>query len=161
VSALIELGAGFHPEFSGRENVLLNGMILGLTRRQVRERFARIVEFAELEDVIDNPVRTYSSGMYMRLGFAVAVHVDPEVLLIDEILAVGDAAFVRKCEGRMDELQERGTTLVLVTHDLAAVDRWCREVIWLEGGEIAARGAAPEITKAYEEALLTAPEPAP
>jgi lipopolysaccharide transport system ATP-binding protein len=153
VSALIELGAGFHPEFSGRENVLLNGLILGLTRRQVWERFDRIVAFAGLEDVIDHPVRTYSSGMYMRLGFAVAAHVDPEVFLIDEVLAVGDASFVPRCEARMLELQRRGTTMVLVSHDLPAVERWCDRAIWLDGGRVAAEGRPAEVTGLYQEAV--------
>ena len=158
VSALIELGAGFHPEFSGRENVMLNGMILGLSRRQVKERFDDIVEFAELRDGIDNPVRTYSSGMYMRLGFAVAVHVNPDVLLIDEILAVGDAPFVRKCEGRLAEMKETGTTLILVTHDLEAVNRWCDRTVWLEGGRVAAVGSTGDVTSQYREAMVRAPK---
>jgi ABC-type transport system involved in cytochrome c biogenesis ATPase subunit len=118
ISALIELGAGFHPEISGRENVAINGIMLGLTRREVDERFEEIVDFAELRPFIDAPVKTYSSGMYARLGFAVAVHVDPDVLLIDEVLAVGDEAFTRKCLDKIGEFRRRGKTILIVTHSL-------------------------------------------
>ena len=121
VSALIELGAGFHPEISGRENVAINGIMLGLTRREVQERFGEIVAFAELEEFIDAPVKTYSSGMYARLGFAAAINVDPDVLLIDEVLAVGDEAFTRKCLDKIGEFRRRGKTIVLVTHSLGLV----------------------------------------
>lgn len=151
VSALIELGAGFHPEFTGRENVLLNGMILGLTRREIRRRFDDIVAFAELAEVIDNPVRTYSSGMYMRLAFSVAVHVDPEVMLVDEVLAVGDNAFVRKCQARIEALRARGTTMLLVTHDMGAVQRWCNRAMLLAGGEVVAQGEPREVVSRYLE----------
>lgn len=116
VSTLLELGAGFHPDFTGRENIFLNASILGLTRREIKERLDDIIAFAELGDFIDNPVRNYSSGMYMRLGFAVAVHVDPEILLIDEVLAVGDLAFQEKCLTRIRELQGQGKTIIFVTH---------------------------------------------
>jgi len=116
ISALIELGAGFHPEISGRENVMINGIMLGLSRREVQDRFDDIVAFAELESFIDAPVKTYSSGMYMRLGFAVAIHVDPDVLLVDEVLAVGDEAFTRKCLDKIGEFRRRGRTIVIVTH---------------------------------------------
>jgi len=122
VSALIELGAGFHPEFTGRENVHVNGVLLGLSRVEIRERFDAIVAFAGLEPVIDNPVKTYSSGMYMRLGFAIAVTVDPDVLLIDEVLAVGDQAFQHKCVAKIQEFKARGKTIVLVSHDLGGVE---------------------------------------
>ena len=131
VSALIELGAGFHPEISGRENVAINGIMLGLSRREVEERFDEIVAFAELEDFIDAPVKTYSSGMYMRLGFAVAIHVDPDVLLVDEVLAVGDEAFTRKCLDKVGEFRRRGKTIVLVTHSLGLVEKMCDEALWL------------------------------
>src|SRR3990170_169735 len=124
VSALIELGAGFHPEISGRENVFINGIMLGLTKREVTRRFDEIVGFAELEDFIDAPVKTYSSGMYMRLGFAVAINVDPDVLLVDEVLAVGDEAFTHKCLDRFADLRRRGKTIVLVTHSLDLVQRF-------------------------------------
>jgi ABC-type polysaccharide/polyol phosphate transport system ATPase subunit len=161
ISALIELGAGFHPEISGRENVAINGIMLGLTRRQVEERFDEIVAFAELERFIDAPVKTYSSGMYMRLGFAVAIHVDPEVLLIDEVLAVGDEAFTRKCLDKIGEFRRRGKTIVLVTHSLGLVEKMCDEVLWVRNGKAADQGDAKRVVDAYltyvaggEEALL-------
>ena len=134
VSALIELGAGFHPEISGRENVFINGMMLGLTKREIAARFDEIVAFAELEDFIDAPVKTYSSGMYMRLGFAVAINVDPDVLLVDEVLAVGDEAFTHKCLDKFAEFRRRGRTVLLVTHSLDLVTRFCDEALWLDGG---------------------------
>ncbi|HSF99483.1 MAG TPA: ABC transporter ATP-binding protein, partial [Vicinamibacterales bacterium] len=123
ISALIELGAGFHPEISGRENVFINGIMLGLTKRDIQKRFDEIVDFAELRDFIDAPVKTYSSGMYMRLGFAVAIHVDPDVLLVDEVLAVGDEAFAHKCLEKFGEFRRRGKTILLVTHALGLVER--------------------------------------
>ncbi|MBE3110055.1 MAG: ABC transporter ATP-binding protein, partial [Acidobacteria bacterium] len=125
ISALIELGAGFHPEISGRENVFINGIMLGLTKREITRRFDEIVEFAELKDFIDAPVKTYSSGMYMRLGFAVAIHVDPDVLLVDEVLAVGDEGFTHKCLDKFAEFRRRGKTILLVTHSLGLVERFC------------------------------------
>ena len=141
VSALIELGAGFHPEISGRENVFINGMMLGLSRRTIAERFDEIVAFAELESFIDAPVKTYSSGMYMRLGFAVAINVDPDVLLVDEVLAVGDQAFTNKCLDKFDELRRDGRTIVLVTHSLDMVTRFCEEALWLDHGKVRSQGA--------------------
>jgi lipopolysaccharide transport system ATP-binding protein len=153
VSALIELGAGFHPEFTGRENIFINGIILGLTRRQIQARFDEIVEFAGLEDFIDSPVRTYSSGMYMRLGFSVAVHVDPDILLVDEVLAVGDEAFVRKGLGKMDEFKREGKTIVVAGHDLAMVERWCDTAILLEKGRITAHGDPADVVAAYRASL--------
>src|SRR5213596_1412858 len=123
VSALIELGAGFHPEISGRENVYINGLMLGLSRREIAKRFDEIVRFAELEEFIDAPVKTYSSGMYMRLGFAVAINVDPDVLLVDEVLAVGDEAFTHKCLDKFAEFRRRGRTVLIVTHSLSLVER--------------------------------------
>jgi ABC-type polysaccharide/polyol phosphate transport system ATPase subunit len=162
VSALIELGAGFHPEISGRENVAINGIMLGLSRREVEARFDEIVAFAELEDFIDAPVKTYSSGMYMRLGFAVAIHVEPEVLLIDEVLAVGDEAFTRKCLDKIGEFRRRGRTILLVTHSLGLVERMCDDVLWLRHGGMADRGDPKRVVDHYltyvaggEEALLT------
>src|SRR5205809_4050785 len=125
ISALIELGAGFHPEISGRENVYINGIMLGLTRRQIQERFDDIVDFAELREFIDAPVKTYSSGMYMRLGFAVAIHVDPDVLLVDEVLAGGDEGFTHKCLDKFSEFRRRGRTVLIVTHSLSLVERLC------------------------------------
>lgn len=151
VAALIELGAGFHPDFSGRENLFLAGVMLGLSRQQIAERFAQIVSFAELEQVIDDPVRTYSSGMFMRLGFSLAVHTDPDVLLIDEVLAVGDAAFTVKCKEQIAHLRKEGKTLLLVTHDLDAVERWCDEVLWLEKGEVKDRGDPRRVIDHYRQ----------
>lgn len=149
VSALIELGAGFHPDFTGRENLYLGGIIQGLTRKEIDERFDTIVQFAELSDVIDDPVRTYSSGMFMRLGFSLAVHTDPDVLLIDEVLAVGDAGFVSKCKEKISEMRAGGVTLLLVTHDMSAVERWCDEVLWLNEGVVMERGEPRRVINAY------------
>jgi ABC-type polysaccharide/polyol phosphate transport system ATPase subunit len=162
VSALIELGAGFHPEISGRENVMINGIMLGLSRKQVLERFQEIVAFAELERFIDAPVKTYSSGMYARLGFAVAIHVDPEVLLIDEVLAVGDEAFTRKCLDKIGEFRRCGKTIVIVTHSLGLVEKMCDDALWLRAGRIEGRGDPKRVVDAYltyvaggEEKLLS------
>ena len=149
VSALIELGAGFHPEISGRENVFINGMMLGLTKRDIASRFNDIVAFAELEDFIDEPVKTYSSGMYLRLGFAVAIHVDPDVLLVDEVLAVGDEAFTHKCLDRFADLRRRGRTVLLVTHSLDLVTRFCDEALWLDGGLVRVQGDPRRVVDAY------------
>ena len=149
VSALIELGAGFHPELSGRDNVFINGMMLGLTKREVAARFDEIVAFAELEEFVDAPVKTYSSGMYMRLGFAVAVHVDPEVLLVDEVLAVGDEGFTHKCLDKFSEFRRRGRTVLLVTHSLDLVTRLCDEVMWLDDGVNRAQGDPRRVIDAY------------
>ena len=149
ISALIELGAGFHPEISGRENVFINGVMLGLTKREIARRFDEIVEFAELEDFIDAPVKTYSSGMYMRLGFAVAVHVDPDVLLVDEVLAVGDEGFSLKCIDKFSEYKRRGKTIVLVTHGLGMVERFCDEALWLDEGGTRASGDPRRVVHAY------------
>jgi ABC-type polysaccharide/polyol phosphate transport system ATPase subunit len=149
ISALIELGAGFHPEISGRENVFINGIMLGLTKREIQSRFDEIVEFAELKDFIDAPVKTYSSGMYMRLGFAVAIHVDPEVLLVDEVLAVGDEGFTHKCLDKFAEFRRRGKTVLLVTHSLGLVEQLCDDVVWLEGGRLRAEGDPKRVVGAY------------
>ena len=149
ISALIELAAGFHPEISGRENVFINGIILGLSRSQVAERFDDIVSFAELQDFIDAPVKTYSSGMYMRLGFSVAIHIDPEVLLIDEVLAVGDEVFVHKCHDKIAEFKRRGKTILLVSHSLDSVRRLCDRVVWMKDGSIEQAGDPPKIIDAY------------
>jgi ABC-type polysaccharide/polyol phosphate transport system ATPase subunit len=151
ISALIELGAGFHPEFTGRENVFINGIILGLTRRQIYEKFDDIVRFSELEEFIDNPVKTYSSGMYMRLAFAIAVAVEPEVLLIDEILAVGDASFQRKCQNKMNAFKADGKTIVIVTHDFSALERYCDRVLWLDQGQLKAHGDVQSVMGMYME----------
>ena len=149
ISALIELGAGFHPEISGRENVFINGIMLGLTKSEITERFDEIVEFAELTDFIDAPVKTYSSGMYMRLGFAVAIHVDPDVLLVDEVLAVGDEGFTHKCLDKFSEFKRRGKTILLVTHSLGLVERFCDEAVWLDHGEKLAHGDPKRVIDAY------------
>jgi len=149
ISALIELGAGFHPEISGRENVFINGIMLGLTKREVARRFDEIVEFAELQEFIDAPVKTYSSGMYMRLGFAVAIHVDPDVLLVDEVLAVGDEGFTHKCLDKFGEFKRRGKTILLVTHSLSLVERFCDEALWLDSGKVRGAGDPKRVVGAY------------
>jgi ABC-type polysaccharide/polyol phosphate transport system ATPase subunit len=165
ISALIELGAGFHPEISGRENVFINGIMLGLTKREIQKRFDEIVEFAELADFIDAPVKTYSSGMYMRLGFSVAIHVDPDVLLVDEVLAVGDEGFTHKCLDKFGEFKRRGKTILLVTHSLGLVERFCDEALWLDAGEKREQGDPKRVVGAYvtdverqEEQFLAASE---
>src|SRR6186713_2128678 len=149
ISALIELGAGFHPEISGRENIFINGIMLGLTKKEIQRRFDEIVEFAEMQDFIDAPVKTYSSGMYMRLGFAVAVHVDPEVLLIDEVLAVGDQGFTLKCLDKFAEFRRRNKTILLVTHSLDLVEKFCDQALWLEKGKTNAEGDPKRVVAAY------------
>ena len=149
ISALIELGAGFHPEISGRENVFINGIMLGLTKREIAARFDEIVDFAELKDFIDAPVKTYSSGMYMRLGFAVAINVDPDVLLVDEVLAVGDEEFTHKCLDKFGDFKRRGKTILLVTHSLSLVERFCDEALWLDSGKVRAVGDPRRVIDAY------------
>jgi ABC-type polysaccharide/polyol phosphate transport system ATPase subunit len=149
ISALIELGAGFHPEISGRENVFINGIMLGLTKGQVAERFDEIVDFAELREFIDAPVKTYSSGMYMRLGFAVAIHVDPDVLLVDEVLAVGDEGFTHKCLDKFAEFKRSNKTILLVTHSLNLIERFCDEALWLDGGHAMTHGDPKRVVGAY------------
>jgi ABC-type polysaccharide/polyol phosphate transport system ATPase subunit len=149
VGALLDLGTGFHPEFSGRENVFINGIILGLSKKEVRQRFNQIVQFADLEASIDEPVKTYSSGMYMRLGFAVAVHADLDILLIDEILAVGDAAFQLRCSDKIAEFRQHGKTIILVSHDLASVEQLSDEVLWLDRGIIREQGEPQRVINQY------------
>jgi lipopolysaccharide transport system ATP-binding protein len=153
IGALLDLGAGFGPDLTGRENVYVNGVIAGLTRREVAERFDSIVEFAELEEFIDNPLRTYSIGMQMRLGFAVAVHTDPEILLIDEILAVGDLAFQRKCLDRIQEFKAQGCTILLVSHDAHSIQQLCDEALWLRRGQLVAYGPAEVVVRQYVEEM--------
>jgi ABC-type polysaccharide/polyol phosphate transport system ATPase subunit len=148
-SALIELGAGFLMEYTGRENVYLNASLLGMSRRQIDDRYRSIVEFAELEDHIDSPLRTYSSGMYMRLGFSVAIHAQPEILLIDEVLAVGDEAFQRKCLDWLESFKRRAGTIVLVTHSLAALREMCSRVAWIDGGGLRMLGEPHEVIDRY------------
>lgn len=149
VSSLIELGAGFHPELTGRENVFLNGQILGMSRREIAQRYDEIVAFSELGDFMDTPVKRYSSGMYARLGFSVAAHLDPDILLVDEVLSVGDVSFQQKSLARMHALADRGTTVVFVSHNIGAVQDMCSKTIWLNRGQIARYGATPEVLEAY------------
>jgi ABC-type polysaccharide/polyol phosphate transport system ATPase subunit len=161
ISALIELGAGFHPEISGRENVFINGIMLGLTKREIQQRFDEIVDFAELREFIDAPVKTYSSGMYMRLGFAVAINVNPDVLLVDEVLAVGDEGFTHKCLDKFAEFKRSNKTILLVTHSLNLIEKFCDEAVWLDGGHALSHGDPKRVVGAYltkveegEEVLL-------
>jgi lipopolysaccharide transport system ATP-binding protein len=149
LSTLLGLGLGFHPELTGRENVFINGLILGLSRKQIRNRFEEIVDFSELAEFIDAPVRTYSSGMFMRLTFSIAVNVDPDILLLDEILAVGDAEFQKKCKLRMDQFRERGKTILLVTHDMHTAENWCDRLLLLEHGHLVADGRPPDVVGKY------------
>lgn len=149
IAALIELGAGFHPEITGRENIYINGIMLGLSRREIDARFDRIVEFAGIGEFLDQPVKTYSSGMYVRLGFAVAVHVDPDVLLIDEVLSVGDEEFSAKCVAKIQEMKYRGVTLVFVTHQLDQVRNLCDRALWIDHGEAVMIGDPVRVVDAY------------
>lgn len=158
VSPLIELGAGFHPDLTGRENIHMNASILGLSAREIREQFDSIVEFAELEEFIDTPVKRYSSGMYVRLGFAVAVHAKPEILLVDEVLSVGDSFFQEKSLAKMHEFQQQGLTIVVVSHSLSLVEDFCERAIWLEHGRVVMDGPAREVARQYHESAPHAVE---
>lgn len=149
VSGLLELGAGFHPELSGRDNIYLNGALMGLKRREIERRFDEIVAFAELERFIDAQLKFYSSGMAMRLGFSIAVSVDADILLVDEVLAVGDQSFQAKCYSKIDEIMKQGVTIVLVSHDLNAVRALCKRALWLERGRLQADGEAGKVVEAY------------
>ena len=149
IAALIELGAGFHPEITGRENIYINGIMLGLTRRDIDQRFDKIVEFSGIGEFLDQPVKTYSSGMYVRLGFAVAVHVDPDILIIDEVLSVGDEEFSAKCVAKIQEMKYRGVTLVFVTHQLDQVRTLCDRAMWLDHGQLEAIGDPMRVVDAY------------
>jgi lipopolysaccharide transport system ATP-binding protein len=151
VSALLELGAGFHPDFSGRENIFINGAILGLRRAELEARYEEIVRFAELADFIDEPVRTYSSGMFMRLAFAVATFVDPDVLILDEVLSVGDEHFTRKSRARMEEFKAQGKTILLVTHDLGVVEQWCDHALWIDRGTVGGFGEPRKVVSEYRQ----------
>ncbi len=151
VAALIELAAGFHPELTGRENIVLNGLLLGLSRREIAEKEQSIIDFADIGEFIDSPVKQYSSGMFMRLGFAIAVQVNPDVLLMDEILAVGDTAFQQKCLERIDDFRQRGKTTVLVSHDMHAVRDHCRRVLLIDSGHIMADGPPDDVIATYME----------
>ncbi len=152
LSALIEVGSGFHPELSGRENVFLSGSILGMRRREIAAKLDSIVEFAGVRQFIDTPVKRYSSGMYVRLGFAIAAHLDPDILLLDEVLAVGDAAFQAKCIQRIKELEAAGTTIVFISHDLGAVERLCQRVMLMRNGQIVTEGRPADVIKEYHRA---------
>ncbi len=149
IASLLELGAGFHPDFSGRENIYFNASIFGLTRKEINERIDDIIEFSELKDFIDNPIRTYSSGMYMRLAFSVAINVNADILLIDEILAVGDQHFQEKCMQKMKELKNQGKTMIFVSHNMDAVKFLCDRSIWLKEGKIELDGKTDEVIEKY------------
>jgi len=149
ISALLELGAGFHPQITGRENAILNAVLLGLTRKEADERLPEIIAFSELGDFIDQPMRTYSSGMYIRLGFAVAVHVKADVLLVDEVLAVGDTEFQQKCFSHIEKLRAEGVTIVLVSHDLGSVTRFCDRAVLLQHGRIQIDGESQPVVHEY------------
>jgi len=153
VASLIGLGIGFHPGFTGRENILINGMILGLSKQEIKRRFDDIIGFAELEDYVDEPVRTYSDGMFMRLGFSIATNVDPDILLIDEILAVGDEYFRHKCAEKIAEFRKLGKTMVIVSHELEQIEKWCDRVVWLDEGIIREVGIPSEVIDAYRKAV--------
>lgn len=155
VGALIDLGAGFHPDLTGRENIYINGVISGLTRQEVKRRFDSIVEFSELGDFIESPFRTYSNGMRMRLAFSVAVHTDPTILLIDEVLAVGDMAFQQKCLDRIEEFKNHNCAILLVSHDISLVEELCDQVIWLNEGQIQAQGPAKVVVPQYVHEMQT------
>lgn len=161
ISSLIELGAGFHPDMSGLENIYTNASIFGLTKKEIDRRIDTIIEFSELEEFIENPVRTYSSGMYTRLAFSVAINVDADVLLVDEILAVGDAAFQAKCFEKMMEIKSKGTTIVIVSHSLSQVERICDRSIWIDGGKIRMQGEPNEVHPKYMEYMGRKRRPLP
>ena len=159
LSALLELGAGFHPELTGRENVYLNGAILGFTSKEIRRRFDDIVGFAELDRFIDEPVRNYSSGMYVRLGFSVAIHVEPEILLVDEVLAVGDHTFQKRCLDRFAQLKAEGRTIILVSHDLDMVGWLCEQTAWIQQGTLRAVGPSPNVIERFLDGAGDSPTP--
>ena len=154
VSSLIELGAGFHPDMTGRENIYINASIYGLTKKEIDAKLDTIIKFSELEEFIDSPIRTYSSGMYMRLAFSVAINVEAEILLIDEILSVGDANFQAKCFKKMQELKDSGITIVIVSHDLHTMKELCNKVIWIESGKIRESGDAETVISKYLNEIM-------
>ena len=149
VASLLEVGTGFHPELTGRENVFLNGAILGMSREEIKRKFDEIVAFAEVEQFLDTPVKRYSSGMYVRLAFAVAAHLEPEILIVDEVLAVGDAEFQKKCLGRMKDVGKEGRTVLFVSHNMTAISTLCRKVAWLSFGQLAALGEVKQVVGDY------------
>src|SRR5689334_22916802 len=159
MGALLDLGAGFHAELTGRENVYISGVISGLTRSEIRRQFDSIIDFAELAAFVDSPLRTYSSGMIMRLAFAVAAHIEPEILLIDEVLSVGDLAFQEKCLRRIADFKAQGCTILLVSHNINEVERLCDEVIWLRTGHLVAHGPTAEVTAEYIEQMTHLADP--
>ncbi|EHI56487.1 hypothetical protein HMPREF9333_00349 [Johnsonella ignava ATCC 51276] len=154
VSSLLELGAGFHPDMSGRHNIYINAAIFGLTRKEIDLRLDSIIKFSELEEFIDNPVRTYSSGMYMRLAFAVAINVDADVLLIDEILAVGDMSFQAKCFNRLKEIKAKGVTIVIVSHSLSQIEEICDRSIWIKDGIVEMEGTPEKVHEEYKKYMM-------
>lgn len=156
VGSLLEVGTGFHPELTGRENIYLNGAILGMTRSEIGRKFEEIVSFAEIEKFLDTPVKHYSSGMYVRLAFAVAAHLEPEILLVDEVLAVGDAAFQKKCLGKLGDVAKKGRTVLFVSHNMAAVQRLCTRTIWLDGGKIEGDGNPRRVVSTYMNTSFSA-----
>lgn len=153
IGSLLEVGTGFHPELTGRENIFLSGAILGMSRAEIHRKYDEIVAFAEVEHFIDTPLKHFSSGMQMRLAFGVAAHLEPEILLVDEVLAVGDLAFQKKCLGKMQEVSQSGRTIVFVSHQMNQIRRLCERVIWLDAGEIRQSGATPAVLGAYETAM--------
>ena len=155
VASLLEVGTGFHSELTGRENIFLNGAILGMTRQEIRKKFDEIVAFAEVEQFLDTPVKRYSSGMYVRLAFAVAAHLEPEILIVDEVLAVGDAAFQKKCLGKMAEVGREGRTVLFVSHNMAAVQNLCNRAVLLESGKVNKIGSVEEVSRSYFSAIKT------
>ena len=154
VSSLIELGAGFHPDMSGRENIYINASVYGLTKKEIDSKLDTIIKFSELEEFIDSPIRTYSSGMYMRLAFSVAINVEADILLIDEILSVGDANFQAKCFRKMQELKKSGVTIIIVSHDLNTMKELCNKVIWIESGKIKESGDADTVISKYLNEIM-------
>lgn len=159
VSSLIELGAGFHPDFSGRENIVLNASILGIDRRGILKRMDEIIDFAGIREFIDTPVKYYSSGMNARLGFAIAIHVDPGILIVDEVLSVGDETFQRKCDQKIAEMHAAGVSFVLVSHDLDSVVRLTDKAIWLTHGQVGAAGSPEHVVEAYRASSVAMPAP--
>lgn len=151
MASLLEVGSGFHPELSGLDNIFLNGAILGMSKREIRQKIDSIIDFAGVGTFIDQPVKNYSSGMYVRLGFSVAIHVEPDILVVDEVLAVGDADFRKKCDQKFDEIKKSGRTTILVSHDMATVKSMCDQVVWLQGGKVCALGESTEVVRKYSE----------
>jgi ABC-type polysaccharide/polyol phosphate transport system ATPase subunit len=154
VTPLLELGAGFHPDLTGRENVILNGILLGLTKGDILQKVSSIIDFSEIEEFVDLPVRTYSTGMYLRLAFSVAIHVDPKILIIDEVLSVGDEAFQKKSKEAMQRLIQSGVTTVFVSHNLQAIEEICNRVLWLDHGEVVAEGKPESVVEEYRKKMI-------